>query len=93
MEYTFDIIINTINNYKMINLCVVFLCDKAYFNKFVNTCNQLITKGKYKGDICLVIGDDLLNDNMLDCDIIKQNNITIKHFPNITFQKEFLPLG
>ena len=77
----------------MINLCVVFLCDKAYFNKFVNTCNQLITTGKYKGDICLVIGDDLHNDKMLDCDIIKNNNITIKHFPNITFTKEFLEVN
>ena len=77
----------------MINLCVVFLCDKAYFNKFVNTCNQLITRGKYKGDICLVIGDDLHNDKMLDCDIIKNNNITIKYFPNITFTKEFLEVN
>jgi len=77
----------------MINLCVVFLCDKAYFNKFVNTCNQLITTGKYKGDICLVIGDDLHNDKMLDCDIIKNNNITIKYFPNITFTKEFLEVN
>jgi hypothetical protein len=77
----------------MINVCVVFLSDKAYFNKFVNTCNQLITTGKYKGDICLVIGDDLHNDKMLDCDIIKNNKITIKHFPNITFTKEFLEIN
>lgn len=77
----------------MVHLCVVFLCDKAYFNKFVKTCNQLITTGNYKGDICLVIGDDLHNDKMLDCDIIKNNNITIKHFPNITFTREFLEVN
>lgn len=71
---------------------VVFLCDKAYFNKFIYTCNQLITNGKYNGNICLVIGDDLLNDELLNCDIIKNNNIIIKHFPNIPFSTEFWDL-
>jgi hypothetical protein len=73
-----------------INVCVVFVCDKAYFNKFVNTCNQLITNGKYNGNICLVVGDDLNNDELLDCDFIKNNNITIKYFPNIQFSNDFL---
>lgn len=74
------------------NICVVFLCDKLYFNKFINTCNQLITNGKYKGNICLVIGDDLYNDKLLDCDIIKKHNIIIKYFPNIKFTNEFLDI-
>jgi hypothetical protein len=69
--------------------CVVFLCDKAYFNKFIYTCNQLITNGKYNGNICLVVGDDLNNDKMLECDIIKNNNIIIKYFPNIKFSNNF----
>jgi len=74
----------------MINdVCVVFLCDKAYFNKFIYTCNQLITNGKYNGNICLVVGDDLNNDELLNCDIIKNNNITIKYFPNISFSNDF----
>jgi hypothetical protein len=76
----------------MTKVCVVFLCDKAYFNKFIYTCNQLITNGKYKGNICLVIGDDLLNDKLLDCDLIRNNNIMIKHFPNIKFTKEFIDI-
>jgi len=71
-------------------ICVVFLCDKKYFNKFVNTCNQLITNGKYNGNICLVVGDDLNNDELLDCYFIKNNNITIKYFPNIQFSNDFL---
>jgi hypothetical protein len=25
------------------NICVVFLCNKSYFNKFINSCQQLIT--------------------------------------------------
>lgn len=71
------------------------MCDKAYFSKFIYTCSQLLTNGNYKGDICLVIGDDLYNDTILDCDIIKNNNnyIIIKHFPNIQFTDEFLEIN
>jgi len=74
------------------NICVVFLCNKAYFSKFIDTCNQLITNGKYSGNICLVVGDDLHNNELLDCDTIKNNNIIIKHFPNIRFSDEFLDI-
>jgi hypothetical protein len=74
------------------DVCVVFLCDRAYFNKFIYTCNQLITNGKYKGNICLVVGDDLQNDELLNCDIIKNNNITIKHFPNIYFSNDLIDI-
>ena len=72
------------------NICVVFLCNNAYFNKFIYTCNQLITNGKYNGHICLVIGDDLYNhDSLVNCDIIKNNNIIIKYFPDINFPTDF----
>ena len=74
----------------MNDICVVFLCDKLYFNKFIYTCTQLTTIGNYKGDIVLIIGDDLNNNKILDCDIIKNNNIIIKYFPNIYFSNEFL---
>ena len=76
----------------MATACVVFVCNKAYFDKFVYTCNQLVTNGNYKGPICLVIGDDLYNDKLLDCDLIKHNNILIKYFPNIHFSSEFLDI-
>jgi hypothetical protein len=56
----------------MTDHCVVLLCDRAYFNKFIYTCNQLITNGKYNGTICLVIGDDLNNDKLLECDFYKK---------------------
>ena len=72
------------------NICVVFVCNKAYFNKFIYTCNQLLTNGKYNGNICLVIGDDLLNDELLNSDIIIKNKIIIKHFFDIKFTNEFL---
>jgi len=74
------------------NICVVFLCDKAYFNKFINSCNQLVTNGKYNGKICLVIGDDLYNNELLNCDTIIKNNIIIKYFPNIQFSTNFLDI-
>lgn len=72
------------------SMCIVFVCNKAYFSKFMNTCNQLIVNGKYNGNICLVIGDDLYNTTMLDCSLIKDNNITVKHFQDIVFPNEFL---
>jgi hypothetical protein len=75
------------------NVCVVFVCDKNYFNKFVTTCSQLIHSGKYNGNICLVVGDDLHNDEMLECEFIKKNNIIIKHFPNIQFSNEFIEVN
>lgn len=77
----------------MNNYCVVFLCDKNYFSKFVDSCTQLITIGKYSGDILLIIGDDFQGDNVLECDFIRNNKIIIKHFPNIHFSKEFLEVN
>jgi hypothetical protein len=74
----------------MVHICVVFLCNKPYFNKFIYTCNQLLTSGNYKGNICLVIGDDLNNHDLLQNDIIVKNNIIIKYFPNIVFPSGFL---
>ncbi len=71
------------------DICVVFLCNKAYFNKFIYSCNLLITNGKYNGNICLVVGDDLHNSSLLNCNIIKHNNIIVKYFPDIQFSDEF----
>lgn len=75
------------------NLCIVFVCNKAYFDKFVYTCSQLVSNGQYTGDICLVIGNDLLNDKLLKCDVILNNNVHIKHFPDITFTSEFFSIN
>lgn len=83
---------DNVYQYTHLNLCVVFVCNKAFFNKFIYTCNQLITNGRYNGNICLVIGDDLHNDELLNSDFIKKNNITIKYFPNISFTNDFLDI-
>jgi len=73
-------------------ICVVFTVNKPYFDKFIYTCNQLITNGNYKGEICLVIGDDLQNDELLNCDFIRNHNIIIKHFPSIEVTKSFMDI-
>jgi hypothetical protein len=65
------------------NFCVVFVSNKKYFHKFKKTCTELITDGKYKGDICLIVSDDLYYDKDLDCKFIKDNNIIIKKFKKI----------
>jgi len=75
------------------NICAVFTCNKNFFGKFVETCSELYTKGKYKGDVCLVIGDDLKYDSVLNHDFIIKNNIVVKHFPNIQFPNEFLEMN
>lgn len=65
----------------MKDICVVFCCNKNYFDKFKFTYNQLINNGKYTGEICLIVGDDL--KNICNNDFIKKNNIIIKYFPNL----------
>ena len=77
----------------MNKICVVFVCNLKYFDKFIYSCNLLLTKGQYKGDICLVIGNDLNNNKILKNDIIKNNNIFIKYFPDIVFPEEFLNIN
>lgn len=72
--------------------CVVFTCNETYFDKFLNTCSQLIKTG-YNGPICLVIGDDINNnDKLLEHDFIVKNSIIVKYFPDIVFTEEALKL-
>ena len=72
--------------------CIVFVTNKLYFPKFINTCTQLLINGLYKGPICLVIGDDLKTDSLLHHELIIKNNIIIKHFPDIHFPEAFLTI-
>ena len=72
--------------------CVVFTCDEKYFRKFIKTCSELVEKGKYICDICLVIGNDLEGSNLLNHPVIRDNNVIVKHFPNILFTDNFLAI-
>ena len=70
--------------------CVVFVCNKAYFDLFVKTCGELVTTGGYTGSICLAIGDDLRKEDLLHTnDFIKKHGVIVKHFPDVTFPDEF----
>ena len=73
-------------------ICVVFVCNKLYFDNFLETCRQLIEIGKYKGDICLIIGDDL-KDYIFNEDIFKNNNIEIKYFPELDFGEKWIKIN
>ena len=72
------------------SIAVVLFCNKPYLNIFFNTCNQLITNGKYKGDICLIIGNDLNNSEIRKHPFIINNKIIIIFFPDIQFSGDFL---
>jgi len=65
--------------------CVVFVSNKKYFPKFLESLEQLVTKGNYHGDICLVIGDDLLSDKCLTHPLVIDNRVTIKYFTILPF--------
>ena len=67
--------------------CVVFVCDYGYFSKFLKTVQQLREQGEYKGDVCLVIGDDLLNNPCLE-EVLKEYQVTVKHFPDLLIPDE-----
>jgi len=71
------------------NTCIVFVCNKSYFKKFEHTCRQLTSIGRYKGDICLVIGNDLYQHDLLQCDTITYNNVRIQYFQDIEFNDRF----
>jgi len=70
------------------DLCVSFLCNEAYYDKFKSTCHQLIKIGNYSGEIVLVVFDDLID---IDKDkFIMDNNIIIKRFPAVKFNEIFI---
>ncbi len=69
--------------------CVVMLTNRAYFQKFIQTCSDLLNRGGWTGDICLVIGDDLVGTHYLNHEYIRSGRVQIKHFPDIVFPSEW----
>lgn len=78
---------NVLFENKLTNHVIVFVSNKSYFTKFIETCTQLINTGKYVGDICLIVTDDC--QDVYDHPFITKNNIIVKHFPDIDFPEEF----
>lgn len=72
----------------MDNICVVFVCDKNYMNQFDKTYNSLINKGKYTGDVTLIIGDDL------DETIVREayKHVNVIRFNNFNFNDDFMEM-
>lgn len=62
--------------------CVVFVCNRRFVQTFINTYNQLRQVGRYTGDVCLIVGDDLK-------DLVIEGVIVV-YFPEITFPPETL---
>ena len=65
-------------------VCVVFVCNKQYFSCFLDTVTALTTIGNYHGDICLIIGNDLLDDDLLNSPTLLNNNVQVKYFPDFS---------
>jgi hypothetical protein len=53
------------------------MCNEAYLEKAKSTIKQIRKVGKYKGDIVLIIGDDLKDKNLVI------EGVIVKYFPNI----------
>ena len=67
----------------MDSTCVVFVCDYGYFHKFLKTLQGLVKEGEYKGDICLIIGDDLKDSPLLDNPLIKESKVFVQYFGDV----------
>jgi hypothetical protein len=70
------------------NVCVVFICNESYYGRFQHSCNELLTNGKYNGDIALVVFDDL--KSIEQTPFIINNNIIVKRFSPFIFDSNFL---
>lgn len=68
--------------------CVVFVANEAYLDKFIETCRQLIEYGRYRGAICLIVGDDLKDKAQMHPFIIR-HCVYVKYFPDIVFPSSF----
>jgi len=69
------------------SICIVFVCNKKYLTKFSKTIQMLKQNGNYNGDIILIIGDDLKEQEIK---LKNEYNISVKYFPNLIFDKEFM---
>jgi hypothetical protein len=71
------------------NICTVLVTNNDFFDRLIQTLKDILTY-EYVGDICVVIGDDLVNSDKLNHPLLKlNNNIIIKYFPDIIFTEEF----
>jgi lipopolysaccharide biosynthesis glycosyltransferase len=67
----------------MEKIAIVFVTNRLYYSKFKETYRQLRENGKYKGEVVLIIGDDLIDKE------IEIPEIMIVKFPEIKFSENF----
>jgi hypothetical protein len=74
----------------MVSTCVVFVTDFNYLHKFVKTALTLRHEGRYDGDICLIVGDDLKDHPVFQEPVFQYLRIQVQHFPNFVIPEETL---
>lgn len=77
----------------MKDICVVFISNYNYIKKFIFTVDQLLTNGKYKNDIVLLIGNDLYNTEIIEKIIITYPSLIIKYYQDIIFDDKFYEIN
>lgn len=76
---------NNSYNQNIENICVVFVCNNAFYHRFQNICNKLRTIGQYNGDITLIIGIDMNINELKQSGFIIENRINVIQLPDIQF--------
>lgn len=69
--------------------CVAFICDLAYFPKFKYTYYLLRSVGKYDGDVCLVVFEELYHSELLAEFCANNPAVIVQWFHPILFPQSF----
>lgn len=72
----------------MDKICCVFTCNNLYLDVFKKSAKELIVNGGFIGDIVLIIGDDLEEDNLKLDSFFIDYKIEIVKFKEICFSNE-----
>jgi len=77
----------------MKRICIVFVSNLKYINHFIKSYYQLINYGNYKEDVCLIIGNDLYNTEIIEN--IKSNipSLIIFYKKDIIFNDNFYTIN
>jgi len=75
---------DNISPIKNMNDCIVFVSNAGFIDKFCATYESLRVIGEWKGDVCLIVGDDVNVDRLREHPILKIP-LDILYFPDIKF--------
>lgn len=70
------------------NICCVFTCNNLYLDSFKKSAKELINNGGFSGDVVLMIGDDLEENDLKSDSFFVEYKIEIVKFKKICFSKE-----